>query len=97
MEARVRVVTEGSSHIHHSLYADSSVTNPVGSELLPGCSFWIASGRPKIISYPLQDRWSGKPTGMMTFDKSQKILFLELSLRPIKDSHLYSADGGRID
>jgi hypothetical protein len=34
---------------------------------------------------------------MMTFDKGQIVLFLELSLRPTKDCHLYSATGGRID
>ena len=34
---------------------------------------------------------------MMTFGKSQMVLFQELNLRPTKDSHLYSANGGRID
>jgi len=38
-----------------------------------------------------------EPTGMMTFDKSQMVLFLELNLRSTKNSHLYSANGGRID
>jgi hypothetical protein len=38
-----------------------------------------------------------EPIGMMTFDKSQIVFFLELSRRPTKDSHLYSATGGRID
>ena len=30
---------------------------------------------------------------MMSFDKSQMVLFLELSLRPTKDSHLYRLNG----
>jgi hypothetical protein len=34
---------------------------------------------------------------MMTFGKSQMVLFLELNPRSTKDSHLYSANGGRID
>ena len=46
--------------------------------------------KPGIISPPPLEEplVCGEPTGMMTFDKSQKVFFLELSLRPTKDSHL---------
>jgi hypothetical protein len=39
----------------------------------------------------------GKPTGMMTFDKRQMVLFRDLILRSTKDNHLCSGNGGCID
>ena len=71
-------------------YARSTFELPCGEPFVEG------SGTNSLP--PLERRLVvGEATGMMTFDKRQMVLFLELRFRPTTDSHLGSGNGGRID
>jgi len=60
--------------------------------------YFRLADKPGIISPPPLERRLvvGEATGMMTFDKMQMVLFLELRFRPTTDDHLCSGNGGRI-